>query len=221
MECGTFDRPAQELKNRTMVKKCAKFSFTKDYILEDEFVKLVPLEQNHSQPLSQISNDPDIWRYFFEKGDDPKSLARYVKTAIANRKAGREYPFAVIDKNKDVYAGTTRFYQYSPILNTIKLGHTWYGKAFRGSGLNKRCKYLLFEFAFERIGLERIGFGSYIENVISIAAMKSVGCKKEGVLRNMFPSLDGHGRTDNLLMGILKNEWQEKVKSKLAIKISV
>lgn len=204
-----------------MVRKCAKLNYSKDYILEDEFVKLIPLAEDHSQPLSQISNDPEIWRYFFEIGDNPVSLAHYVKSAIENRKAGNEYPFVIIDKYKDQYAGTTRFYQYSPILNTIKLGHTWYGKAFRGTGLNKRCKYLLFEFAFERLGLERIGFGSYIENKISIAALKSVGCQKEGVLRNMFPSLDGHGRTDNLLMGILKHEWHEKVKSQLTAKINV
>ncbi|MDV7137757.1 GNAT family protein [Maribacter sp. TH_r10] len=203
-----------------MVKANEELNFTEDYVLEDEYVKLIPLQESHCQPLSLISNDPEIWKYFFERGDDFDSLWIYFHTAMENRKLGREYPFVVYDKIKNEYAGTTRFYEYSPILNTIKLGHTWYGKAFRGTVLNKRCKYLLFQFAFEELGIERIGFGSYIDNVISIAAMKSVGCKKEGVLRNMFPSLDGQGRSDNLLMGLLKHEWHENVKAKLALKIN-
>jgi hypothetical protein len=29
------------------------------------------------------------------------------------------------------------------ILKTLLLGFTWYGKQFRGTGLNKHCKYLL------------------------------------------------------------------------------
>jgi len=193
--------------------------FLEDYHLTDSDVSLIPLSEDHIEPLSEISNDKEIWKYFFEKGNNIESLKRYVQSAIENRKATKEYTFVVFDKQRNQYAGTTRFYEYSSVLKTIKLGHTWYGKAFRGTGLNKHCKYLLFEFAFEQLGIERIGFGAYASNNISIAAMKSVGCKKEGVLRNMFPSIDSEGRTDAILMSILRHEWYEKVKSELANKL--
>ncbi|NNE75651.1 MAG: GNAT family N-acetyltransferase [Pricia sp.] len=202
-----------------MTRQQVKLDFANAYILEDDFAKLIPLKEGHTQPLSQISNDADIWKYFFEEGDTIQKLTKYVMSAIENRKASNEYPFVVFDKKNGQYAGTTRFYDYSGELNTIKLGHTWYGKAFRGTDLNKHCKYLLFEFAFEKLGVERIGFGAYMDNTRSIAAMKSVGCKKEGVLRNMFPSIDGRGRTDAILMSILKKEWHERVKSDIIKKI--
>lgn len=119
-----------------------------------------------------------------------------------------------------MYAGTTRLYAYSEDLKTIKIGHTWYGEKFRGTGLNKHCKYLLFEFVFEKLKLERIGFGAHTDNKISIAAMESVGCKKEGVLRHFIPSLDGKGRTDIILLSILKSEWMNTTKSKLQHKLT-
>ncbi|MFS4468947.1 GNAT family N-acetyltransferase [Maribacter sp. 2210JD10-5] len=195
------------------------FDFSYSYVLEDDFIQLIPMTEAHVEPLARISDDLEIWTFFFEKGDTIEALSAYIKSAIDNRKSNKEYPFVVLDKTTKQFAGTTRFYEYSAELNTIKLGHTWYGKPFRGTGLNKRCKYLLFEFAFEKIGVERIGLGAYADNIISIAAMNSVGCRKEGVLRNMFPSRRGKGRTDAVLMSILRNEWYENTKYELKAKI--
>lgn len=197
-----------------------KFDFSKDYILEDDYVKLSPLRVGHIIALLEISNDLTIWKYFLEKGNGIDDLTKYINNAVNNRKINKEYPFIVFDKIKKQYAGITRFYEYSPEINTIKLGHTWYGKPFRGTGINKHSKYLLFEFAFENLEVERIGFGAHIENKISIAAMESVGCKKEGVLRNFIPSLNVKGRADVVLLSILKDEWNNTVKDQLQQKLT-
>ena len=195
--------------------------FAEDYILENELVKLIPLNGKHLTPLAQISEDPEIWKFFFCDGSDAESLKKYIKKAVKNRSKSKEYPFVVFDKRTNQYAGTTRFYEYSQDLKTIKLGHTWYGKTFRGSGLNKQCKNLLFEFAFEKLQVERVGFGAYADNLVSIKALESVGCKKEGVLRNMFPSLNGIGRTDAILMSILREDWFAIIKPELSFKMTV
>ncbi len=195
------------------------FNFEQTYILEDDFVRLSPLKKTHQKSLQYITDDPEIWTYFFEKGANKEQLIHYIQTALENRSLGKEYPFVVYDKVKKAYAGTTRLYEFSSDLSTIKLGHTWYGKTFRGTGLNKHCKFLLFEFIFDQIGLERIGFGSYKENEISIAAMKSVGCKEEGMLRGMFPALNRKGRTDAILLSILRKEWQSYGKTALSKKL--
>ena len=151
--------------------------FSKNYILEDDCVKLSPLKIEHVEYLLDISKEDNLWTYFLEKGSGLKNLTAYISSTIHNRKSKKEYPFVVFDKVQKQYAGTTRFYDYSSELKTIKLGHTWHGKNFRGTGFNKRCKYLLFQFAFETLELERIGFGAHAKNAVSIAAMKSVGCK--------------------------------------------
>lgn len=140
------------------------FDFKKDYILENDFVKLSPLKIEHVKDLIAIANEPDIWKYSFVKGDGVKKLTQYIQSTINNRKAEKDYPFIVFDKIQNQFAGSTRYCEINPILKAIRLGYTWYGKAFRGTGLNKHCKYLLFEFAFEKMNVERIGLGAYIEN---------------------------------------------------------
>lgn len=197
------------------------FDFDSDYVLEDDYVRLSPLKLEYVEHLLLISNEPYLWTYMLEKGNGLDNLTEYVLSAINNRNSKKEYPFIVYYKVAKQYAGTTRLYEYSNKLRTIKLGHTWYGKLFRGTGLNKHCKYLLFEFAFEKLKLERIGFGAHAENKISIAAMKSVGCIKEGVLRNFIPSFDGKGRADIVLMSILKKDWEDKVKIELKDKLNI
>lgn len=195
------------------------FDCQKTYLLESGRVRLLPMEMEHLEYLVESSEDMEIWTYFLEKGNGREKLKVYFENALRNKASGKEYPFIVFDKLLQKYAGTTRFYQFSNELKTIKLGHTWYGKNFRGTGLNKYCKYLLFEFAFERIGVERIGFGAYKDNIVSVAAMKSVGCQEEGILRNIFPALDGKGRADGIVMSILKEEWFGEVKQQLKTKI--
>lgn len=50
------------------------------------------------------------------------------------------------------------------------------------TGLNKNCKYLLLQYAFEELGMERVEFRADNNNSRSVAAMKSIGCTVEGVL---------------------------------------
>ncbi|GAA4279246.1 GNAT family N-acetyltransferase [Aquimarina mytili] len=196
-----------------------QFDFTKKHILENDVVQLRPLLIEDVPHLLEIANEPDIWEYSFVKGNGEKKLTSYIQSAIDGRKTKKEYPFIVYDKVKKQYAGSTRYCEIMPALSAIRLGYTWYGSAFRGTGLNKNCKYLLFEFAFETMKAERIGMAAYIENTISIAAMKSVGCIQEGVLRGIFPALDGKGRTDAVLLSILKKEWISKEKMMLKAKL--
>ncbi len=196
------------------------FNFKENYILEDDFVKLSPLKIEHVENLIDIANESDIWKYSFLKGNGIENLTNYIQASIDNRDAEKDYPFIVFDKTKNQFAGSTRYCEITRSLEAIRLGFTWYGKEFRGTGLNKHCKYLLFEFAFEKMKAERIGLGSYIENDISIAAMESVGCQKEGVMRGIFPATNGVGRTDAVLLSILKTDWKESAKSLLKNKLN-
>ena len=125
----------------------------------------------------------------------------------------------MFDKKSQKYAGSTRFYDIQLAYKTVQLGYTWYGSAFRGTGLNKHCKFLLLQFAFETLGLERVEFRADNNNERSIAAMKSIGCKVEGVLRSHMPMANNQVRRDSIVLSILKNEWFEEVKENLKQKL--
>jgi RimJ/RimL family protein N-acetyltransferase len=41
-------------------------------------------------------------------------------------------------------------------MKRIHIGYTWYGKDWQGSGINKHCKFLMLQFAFEDLLAERV-----------------------------------------------------------------
>lgn len=196
------------------------FDFSVDYVLENERVKITPFENHHIEQLKDISEDKTIWTYFLEKGEGGEAFNTYCHTALYNRRKGIEYPFVIFDKQSKCYAGMTRLYDYHSALGTIKMGHTWLGSRFWGSKLNTHCKCVLFEYIFETLGLERIGFGVHGQNYRSIRALTSVGCKQEGMLRNFLIDVNGNKRVDLLLYSLLKSEWNSKVKEKLKSKLT-
>ena len=61
------------------------FDFEKEYILENKFIKLEPLNTTHITELLPIAEESEIWTYSFQKGHDLKSLTNYVNSAIKNR----------------------------------------------------------------------------------------------------------------------------------------
>ena len=148
-----------------------------------------------------------------------ESLDNYIQLALEERKMGKSYPFVVFDKQSGTYAGATRFYDIQPAFKTLQLGYTWYGKAFQGTGINKHCKYLLLTFAFETLGIERVEFRADNQNYRSIAAMKSIGCTVEGVLRSHLPNQTG-GRRNSIVLSILKEEWHSHIKANLTAKLA-
>ena len=152
--------------------------------------------------------------YSHKSARGEQGIRNYIQTALDNRAAGKEYPFIVFDKKTNTYAGSTRFYDIQPDNDMLQLGYTWYGEKFRGTGLNKHCKFLLLQFAFETLGMMRVEFRADARNERSIAAMKSIGCKVEGILRcNMW--LEDGGRRDSIILSILKDEWESGVKDNL------
>jgi len=159
-----------------------------EYILEDERVKLRPLEADDLEYLLPYAlAEPDTWKYSGVSAKGRQGMQNYIETAMANRKAGKEYAFIVYDKNARKYAGSTRFYDIQPDNDTLQLGYTWYGEKYRGTVLNKHCKFLILQFAFETLGMARVEFRADARNERSIAAMKSIGCTVEGILRSNMP----------------------------------
>ncbi len=185
------------------------------YKLEDERVLLRPLSVTDDEHLLSFAlHEQETWQYSSLGAFGSDGLSEYISQALAMRATGKEYPFIVYDKKTGKYAGSTRFYDIQPQNSTLQLGYTWYGKDFRGTGLNKHCKFLLLQFAFEELGMERVEFRADARNERSIAAMKSIGCTVEGIMRSNIPTREG-GRRDSIILSILKSEWESGVKQRL------
>jgi RimJ/RimL family protein N-acetyltransferase len=196
------------------------FNFSYPIVLEDETVLLRPLQESDSENLLEISlNEPETWEYSLVRANGRENLEKYIQIALNARENQKEFPFVVFDKKSGEYAGSTRFYDINFEFKTLQLGYTWYGKAFRGTGLNTHCKFLLLQFAFETLGMERVEFRADYNNKRSIAAMVSIGCTIEGILRSHMPILGSEVRRDTIVLRILKKEWFDEVKENLKRKL--
>ncbi len=195
------------------------FDCTSEYILQNDIVCLRPLtfeDQQHILPFSL--SEPEIWRLSIDSPIGESGVLHYVEKALKARTAGCEYPFIVFDKRSGKYAGSTRLYDIQREHHTVQLGYTWYGKEFQGTGLNKNCKFLLLEFIFDILEFDRLEFQADAQNSRSIAAMKSIGCKEEGILRSHLIKPDGT-RRDSIVLSILRCEWQSHLRDILYAKI--
>ena len=183
------------------------FDTTADLILEDERVLLRPLVLEDAVYLSSyVKDEPALWTYALTPIATIQDLEQYIATAIEARSSNTAYTFIVFDKLQNKIVGSTRFYDIQSNFSTTQLGYTWYSEKTWGTGLNEHCKMLLLEFAFEKIGFERVEFRADNRNKRSIAAMQKIGCTVEGILRNHLPTSDG-SRRDSIVLSMLKNEW--------------
>jgi N-acetyltransferase len=195
------------------------FDATKDYILENDAVLLRPLTENDFEHLLSFAlNESELWKFSLVSPAGAEGMKDYIAAAIDGRAKGVEYPFIVFDKRTLQYAGSTRFYDIQMNNKSMQLGYTWYGKAFQATGLNKNCKLLLLQFAFETLGLERVEFRADNNNERSKAAMRSIGCIEEGVLRSHVATYTSV-RRNSIVLSILKSEWEAGVKERLVEKI--
>ncbi|MFT5077685.1 MAG: RimJ/RimL family protein N-acetyltransferase [Planctomycetota bacterium] len=194
--------------------------FNKNLVLENDRVLLRPLDPKDSEHLMPFAmNEPTLWAYSLLPANGVKNMTKYLDFAFEKKESGHSFPFIVFDKASGHYAGSTRFYDIQPQHNTVQLGYTWYGSHFQGTGLNKNCKLLMLTFAFELLGVERVEFRADAANQKSIVAMKSIGCKEEGILRSNCAA--PKGRRDSIVLSILKEEWFGRVKKTLEEKVNL
>ncbi len=189
------------------------FDFSKDYVLEDDRVIIRPITDQDLLFLSEyVINEPEIWQFSLVAIQNVEDLKGYIQTALQSRMDKSAYPFIVFDKATQTYVGSTRFYDIQLAFETTQLGYTWYGKKVWGTGLNAHCKFLLLQFAFEKMNFKRVEFRADNDNKRSIAAMQKIGCTVEGILRSHLPRPDGT-RRDSIVLSITQEEWNNHVKA--------
>ncbi|MCY7420510.1 MAG: GNAT family N-acetyltransferase [Chitinophagaceae bacterium] len=194
--------------------------FNYDYQLENDVALLRPIANSDIDYLLPYAlQEPELWKFSSISAAGADGMQLYIEQATNARQQQKEYAFIVYDKRSEMYAGSTRFYDIQNENQTLQLGYTWYGKAYQGTGLNKNCKLLLLSLAFDELEFERVEFRADHLNEKSVAAMKSIGCKVEGILRSNMPKATG-GRRDSIVLSILKQEWQNGLKEALEHKLN-
>jgi RimJ/RimL family protein N-acetyltransferase len=183
-------------------------NFSKNIILENNSVLIRPLTPEDEVGLSKIAFDPDIWKYTVTRAMNSTELKEYINTAFREKEKKSRYPFTIVDKKSDEIAGSTSYGNVSIKDKRLEIGWTWLGKKFIGMGINKECKFLLLQYAFEHLKFERVEFKTDFLNKAARKALLKIGAKSEGILRSHTLMYDGR-RRDTVYYSILADEWEE------------
>lgn len=182
-------------------------------IIENSIALLRPIEENDFNEFLKIAFDESIWIRTTNRIQSEEDLRKYIEKSIKERERNFRYPFTIIDKRINKIAGSTSYANISLKDKRLEIGWTWLGKEFQGTGLNKACKFLLLQNAFENLNFERVELKTDVLNLQSRKAMLKIGAVEEGILRSHTLMPDGR-RRDTIYYSIIKNEWQ-KIKAEI------
>ena len=176
--------------------------------LEDNRVKLSLLDLSNYKHLIPIAQQENLVQYSPSIIHTPDDLKKYVQDVVDDYYHLSAIPFIVFDKQYQTYAGSTRFMNIDRKNSVLEIGATWIGKEFQGTGLNKHMKFLMLQYAFETIKIDKVEFRVDERNMRSRKAVEKLGATYEGTLRKNILMPNGFKRS-SCHYGILAEEWPE------------
>jgi RimJ/RimL family protein N-acetyltransferase len=176
--------------------------------LEGFGLQLVPFEERHGSAITEaMAGDEESFRYQLGSPVSLGGAEAFARWLIRLAHDGICVPYAVEAEDGSLL-GYTRYYHLDLPSRTAHLGGTWYAPFVRGTHANTACKYLLFEHAFERAGINRLQIQSDVRNERSQRAIRALGATYEGINRAKYIGDDGKPR-DTMVFAVLRTEWSD------------
>jgi len=182
--------------------------------LNGTLVRLEPLATAHATELA-LAADEARDSYGFTWVPPGSEITTYLTFQLERAGSGFAMPFAQIRRSDGRAIGCTSFTELRawpgrPGLCAVEVGWTWLAASAQRTGINVEAKLLLFEHAFERLGVARVDLKTDVRNERSRRAIEGVGARFEGVLRSWSPSWvrgeEGRLR-DSAMYSIVAEEW--------------
>ena len=141
-------------------------------ILENEFIRLEPLQADDFEKLYKVASDPLVWEQHPNKNRYKREVFQtFFEGALASGGA-----FLIYDTAKNEVVGSTRFYDYNEENKTVLIGYTFYAKQAWGKGYNFAVKNSMLAYAFQFA--DKVIFHVGAENYRSQKAMAKLPVKK-------------------------------------------
>ena len=176
-------------------------------------IRLEPMRAAHAPALLEAGRAPEIWNWMPARPVTPQAMEEWLNRALEAESQGREYPFVVVMESDGRVIGSTRYLNVEEDERTVEIGWTWYAPEHWGGLVNPEAKYLLMRHAFEDWRAIRVALKTDVKNLHSQAAIRKLGARYEGTLRNQRIRPDGSYR-DTVIFSIIEGEWPA-VKAKL------
>lgn len=175
-------------------------------ILENNFVKLIPMEITHIDGLYEAAVDKRIWEHMSNYLMTRDNVEQYVQDAQKKKDSTIDFPYVIVDQESNKIIGATWLMDVSMMHKRLEIGSTWINPKYWRTNINTNCKYLLLKYCFEVLEFQRVQIKTDYKNIRSQQAIERLGAIKEGILRNHMIRKEGTIR-HTVMYSITKEEW--------------
>ncbi len=139
--------------------------------LQNNLVKLIPLQETDFEKLYQVAKNPAIWA-------NHPSPTRYQKEEFQSFFDGAvqsKTAFLILEVESQKIIGSTRFYDITSN-QSVAIGYTFLATEYWKKGHNRAVKKLMIDYAFGQVS--KIIFHVGASNLISQTAVQKLGALK-------------------------------------------
>ena len=171
--------------------------------LQGEMIVLRPLEARDADAVHELLADPEGRRLV---GSTRQYTRAQIPEAIARAAAADDrIVLAVTANGSDEYLGQIALEAIDPVVRCAAITLQM-RPAYRGRGYGTEAIELVLGFAFDGLGLHRIGLQVVAINARATSLYENLGFRVEGRLRDAYR--DGDGWCDGIVMGLLEDEYR-------------
>jgi N-acetyltransferase len=175
--------------------------------LVGRYIILRPPSIEDIEGLSIVARDGEIWNNQFSQFPNLNEIEKYIQEMLDLSSKGLILPFITIHKSSNTIVGTTRYLNIDYENHRLEIGHTWIAKSWRKTYVNTEAKFLMLQYAFEKLACIAVEIRTDVLNTVSRQAIQNLGAKQDGILRHHKIMKDGRIR-DTVCYSIIKPEWK-------------
>ena len=178
--------------------------------LKTERMTLRPFNLDDVDDTYAFASDPE-WRRYLPGSNWPQSYSRRDAEQWVARQVLTPWettPMFAIEYGKRVVGWIKLNVDHEREIASIAYA---LHKEHWGKGLVPEAATALMDWGFTKLGLAKIFAGAEAPNIQSQRVMEKVGMKREALLRSH--NIGREGRVDNVLYGILREEWEGRRKA--------
>lgn len=175
-------------------------------VLQNDFVRLEPLDMNHLEGLQDAVRDGELWNAWYTFIPEPEAMAEEIERRLEQQEQGALAPWTIVDRASDRVVGQTTYLNIDALNRRVEIGFTWLAASVHGTRINPAAKHLLLSRAFEELDCVCVEFRTHWHNRRSRVGIEKLGTKLDGVLRNNRIMPGGEMR-DTVVYSIISGEW--------------
>ena len=188
----------------------------KDVTLAGNYMILRSPTSDDLEGLCDAANDGEIWKNPFAVIPNVSKMSIYLQNLIKHDNT--VLPFIIVEKKSSRIIGMTMFLHMDKENRRVEIGHTWIAKSFHGTAVDTEAKFLMLQYAFEKLLCIKVEIRADVLNKVSIQAIERLGAKQDGILRKH--EIMNNGRIGNTLCySIISEEWPD-IRENLVTKLS-